>query len=95
MTTTDTLPAVAVADPIAALLERKTELAMMNEILNMEWYADAWLQLAAEFEKFGYPSNAEDCNSRGIHYHTFTRGEYIKLVDGPFAEMILVEEKAG
>jgi hypothetical protein len=72
------------------LLERKRELSDMNAIPDMRAYAATWTQLADEFQSIGLLSNAEYCRSRGTHYSQIAGGEYIKLTDGPFAELLEV-----
>jgi hypothetical protein len=74
------------------LLERKRILSEMNVIPDMRAYAAGWTQLADEFQSIGLESNAEYCRSRGTHYSQIAGGEYIKLTDGPFAELLEVTE---
>jgi hypothetical protein len=95
MTTPTTITDVEIFDPTNDLLERKDALAFANEIPDMHAYAFGWLTLAADFESCGLVSNAAYCRSRGEYYMQLAGGEYIKLVEGPFAEMILVEERLG
>ena len=78
-------------DPTQDLMERKRKLEQMNEIPDMAKYAQDWQKLAADFRAIGFVFCASYCQSRGDHYGKEAGGEYIKLVDGVFAEMILLE----
>jgi hypothetical protein len=78
---------------IDPLFDRKLALSMVQNIPDLGKYAQAWADLAADFEMIGFESNAEYCRARAAHYAEMaavTPGEYVKLVDGSMAEMIPV-----
>jgi hypothetical protein len=79
---------------IDPLFDRKLALSMLQNIPDMGKYAQAWADLAAEFEMIGFWSNASYCKSRALHYAAvaaITPGEYVRLVDGSFSELIPVD----
>jgi hypothetical protein len=71
------------------LISRKLELAQRSNIEDMQAYAEEWERLAADFDAAGLVSNAEDCRTRWQHYKQFS-GEYIRLTDAPFADLLPV-----
>ena len=76
-------------EQIDALIDRKMELSMMQNIPDMFTYATEWANLSAAFESLGMLSNADYCKVRAAHYAQFS-GEYIRLIDAPFAELVEV-----
>jgi hypothetical protein len=80
--------AFQVFEPYDDLLERRQALADTHTIADMRQYAVAWLQLADDFQSAGLLSNAALCRSQGERYSTFAGGEYIRLREGSFAELI-------
>lgn len=72
------------------LVSRKLALANQANIPDMQAYAEEWNRLAADFESCGLLNNAEDCRTRWQHYKQIGKGEYIRLVDLPFSELIPV-----
>lgn len=77
--------------PHEDLIERRMVLSQMQTIPDMRAYASAWLQLADDFQVCGLLSNAAMCKAKGDYYAEFAGGEYIRLIDGSFAELIAVE----
>ena len=72
-------------DPIQA---EYLQLSMQNEIPSMAHYAASWKLLALKAAAHNRPSLAAMCEARAEHYGKFDEGEYIKLVEGPLAEML-------
>jgi hypothetical protein len=79
-------------DPKDDLMERKRTLEQTNEIPDMAQYALDWQELAADFRAIGFVFCASYCQARGDHYGKEAGGEYIKLVEGSFAELIEVPQ---
>jgi hypothetical protein len=75
-------------DPTQDFMERKRTLEQMNEIPDMAQYAQDWQKLAADFRAIGFVFCASYCQARGDHYGKEAGGSYIKLVEGPLAELI-------
>ena len=76
------------------LSARRDELSNTTEIPDLGEYAQEWADLAAGFERIGFQHSAESCRRRAIFYcvpSLETPGEYVRKVDGPFAELIPAE----
>jgi len=71
------------------LHKRKMELSSLQNIPDMAIYAAAWNALATDYRFVGAPANAEYCQARADHY-TKIAGEYVRLIELPFAELIQV-----
>ena len=69
------------------LMDRYLELAEMQNIDSAE-YAVEWHKLAADAEGGARPALAEMCRQRGDHYAAQDYGEYIRLIEGSFSELI-------
>ena len=81
-------PTVEVPDPLTA---RYIVLADKHELPSVEEYAKAWETLAADCKAAGRPSLAVACLSRADFYRKQTPGVYIRLIEGSFSELIMVE----
>ena len=68
-------------------------LAFMQNIDNIKDYALAWDELACMALLEGRPALAGMCTSRAAYYYEVAEaqsGEYIRLIEGSFAELIAV-----
>lgn len=74
-----------------ALMDRYNELAFTQEIASIESYADDWLKLARDADSAGRPALAGMARERGLFYAQQVPGEYIRLFEGSFSELIQVE----
>jgi hypothetical protein len=74
-----------------ALMNRYYALADTQTIDSMEVYAQSWYILAADFGGAGRPAMAESCIGRWKQYRNEPAGEYIRLIEMPFSELIPVE----
>ena len=81
-------PTVTTLDPLTA---RYMELADVREFSSNAEYAKAWETLADDCAAAGRPSLACACQSRADFYTDQIPGSYIRLIEGPFSELILVE----
>ncbi len=63
------------------------QLSNQNVIPDMAEYAAQWALLALKAEAHNRPSLAATCAARAEHYGRYDKGEYIKLVEGPLAEL--------
>jgi hypothetical protein len=72
------------------LMDEYNRLAMMNEIPNMATYALQWELLATKASGSNRPALAAHAHEHAEHYKQYDKGEYIKLVEGPLAELIFV-----
>jgi hypothetical protein len=72
------------------VMSRYTELSLLNIIPDMAEHAKEWQRLAMKADIADRPSTAEACRSRAKYYYELTGGEYIRLVEGCFAELIPV-----
>jgi hypothetical protein len=72
------------------LQKRKLELSIMKNIPSMAEYAEAWNMLAADFDAIGAPFNAEYCRGRFRQYRDLAGGEYMRLIELPFSELVQV-----
>lgn len=82
------------------IMQRYYDLSLLNIIPDMGEYAKDWQRLAMKADIDGRPATAEACRARAKYYYELTGGEYIRLVQGCFAELIpvvyqLVDPKAG
>lgn len=75
------------ADP---LLEQYNALAFTQNIPDMEIYASDWHALGDECIKQGRPALAGMCYARSYYYGQIGKGEYVRLLEQPFAELIEV-----
>jgi hypothetical protein len=73
------------------LEEIKKYLSYLRNIPNMAIYAATWQGLFVGYLSLGAISNALYCQSRAEYYGEHASGEWVRLVDAPVAEMILVE----
>lgn len=72
-------------DPIS---DRRFELEQMQNIPDIFEYAKSWELLAQECDKQDRPSTAEMCRSKAKHYCGLAGGEYVRLVQDTFVELI-------
>jgi hypothetical protein len=72
------------------LTSRMMELAGMQNIPDIHTYAKRWARLAEDFEEIGLKDTAANCRSRAAQYLDYAPGEYVKLIEQPIAELILV-----
>lgn len=71
------------------LLDRYNELVFMQNI-DMKSYAADWHALGDEAIKANRPALAGMAYARAFHYGQLAGGEYIKLIEQPFAELVQV-----
>jgi hypothetical protein len=76
---------------ITDLMKCYTRLSLLSNILDMREYALDWRRLMASAQRAGFRSLARNARSRWRHYRRYIPGEYVRLVDPPFAELIPVE----
>lgn len=74
-----------------ALLDRYNELAFTQNIPDIQGYADDWQALAVECKIHGRPALAGMAQARADFYRVQAEGEYVRLIDGSFSELIAVE----
>lgn len=74
-----------------ALMDRYNELAFTQEIPDIKLYADSWMELGRQADEQGRIALAEMCFSRGRFYGRQAGGEYIRLIEGSFSELIPVD----
>ena len=74
------------------LMERYYKLAAVQEIPNIARYAFEWAVLAEDAAKAGREACAEAWNKRGQFYAQQAGGEYIRLIEGSFSELVQVSE---
>jgi hypothetical protein len=67
----------------------KKYLSLLQSIPDMALYAEIWRLLGMEYLIIGAFANADYCQARAEHYSQET-GEYIRLIELPFAELIQV-----
>jgi hypothetical protein len=72
------------------LLSRYMQLSLMKNIPDMERYAQEWYLLASRASVQDRPNLAEACITRWKHYMSCAPGEYVRLFDGPTAELVEV-----
>ncbi len=66
------------------------ELANMQNIDDIKDYAMAWKELGSMFEADGRPAMADACYGRSLQYRPEPAGEYIRIIELPFSELIPV-----
>jgi hypothetical protein len=76
-----------------AIMERYTELSLLNTIPDMHRYAMDWNDLAYECDKEGRESTANACRTRAAHYFEQAGGVYVRVVEGSFAELHKTDEE--
>jgi hypothetical protein len=69
----------------------KKYLSRLQNIPDMGIYAETWRLLAVEYLIIGATANAEYCQARADHYGQMVPGEYVRLIEQPTAELILVQ----
>ncbi len=75
---------------IDQMMKCYTRLSLMQNILDMCAYAIEWRALMAQAQRAGFRNLARNARSRWRHYRRFIPGEYVRLIDPPFAELVLV-----
>ena len=75
------------SDPIMTEFMR---LSLMHSIEDLHDYGHKWQRLAYECDKEGRVATAETCRKNAAHYWGMDGGEYIKLVETSFSELIRV-----
>ena len=73
-----------------ALMERYNGLAFQQEIPNIARYAFEWKTLGDDCDIAGRPALAQMCHSRAKLYGEQAGGEYIRLIETPFSELVAV-----
>jgi hypothetical protein len=76
------------------IMDKYTDLSLCSVIPSMSEYAEQWDKLALEAYADGRLSTAETCKKRAAHYRALAGGEYIRLNEKNFSELIPVEAKA-
>ena len=76
------------------LMTRYYELTQTQTIPNIVRYAFAWRVLAEDFEMDKRVAMSEMCHARARFYGRQAGGEYIRLIDMPFSELIAVTRTA-
>ena len=72
------------------LMNEYNRLALMNEIPNMATFAFQWKLLSVKAYAKNRPALAQHAEAHAEHYSKYDQGEYIKLLDGPLAELVFV-----
>ena len=72
------------------LTARYLDLSDIQSIPNVARYAFEWKMLADDADANGRPSLAAMCHARAAHYGKLVGGEYLRLIDLPFSELIMV-----
>jgi hypothetical protein len=72
------------------LMQRYIDLSLMQNIPDMGEYAEDWFRLGNAMQDAGRFSSAATCYDRSNHYREMSGGEYVRLIDQPFAELIEV-----
>ena len=80
---------ITVKPYIDELMKEYNQLSMQNEI-NPPEYAKKWEQLAEKALAQDRPWMWEHAKAHAEHYGQYDPGEYLKLVDGPLAELVFV-----
>lgn len=73
---------------MSTLMEIYYELSFTQIIPDIREYSDAWLSLSEMFAAEDMPAMSESCRKRGEFYAREIDGEYIRLLDGSFSELI-------
>lgn len=79
-----------VTPPPDELIDRYNALAFMQEIPSLREYAQAWHNLANDAESQNRPALAGMARARGEFYQKQAEGQYIRLLEGNFSELIQV-----
>ena len=77
------------------IMARYMDLSLAHEIPDMQEYAKQWQQLAMDCDKEDRVATAETCRKNAKHYCEMYGGEYIRLVEGCFAELIPIFDTGG
>lgn len=77
---------------IDQMMKCYTRLSLMKNILDMRAYAIEWRALMAQAQRAGFRNLARNARARWLHYRRFIPGEYVRRIDPPFSELILVEK---
>lgn len=72
------------------LIARRMALSLQSYIPNMAEHVENWNKLRADFEALGMLANVATCQKNYEHYKEIADGEYIRLIEGSFAELIPV-----
>lgn len=75
------------------LMERYNELAFTQHIPNIARYAFEWKTLGDDCDKAGRVTLAGMCHSRADYYGKEAGGEYLRLIELPFSELIQVSDE--
>lgn len=75
------------------LMGRYLRLSAVQEIPNIARYAFEWNVLAEDAANAGRVASAEAWSERGRFYAQQAGGEYIRLIDGSFSELVQVSEE--
>lgn len=70
------------------LINKRIALSLQNIIPDMDAYAEEWNKLGADFAAIGMLANAEMCFKNYKHYREIADGEYIRLIENSFSELI-------
>ena len=71
------------------LLSEYTRLSLMQNIIDMQTYALTWRKLMERAQVAGRRNLARNSRARWQHYRPM-QGEYVRLFDLPFAELVEV-----
>ena len=72
------------------LIKKRIALSLQSIIPDMDAYAEEWNKLSADFTALGMLENAAMCFKNYQHYKEIANGEYIRLIEGSFAEILPV-----
>lgn len=72
------------------LIKKRISLSLQNIIPDMDAYAEEWNKLSADFTAIGMLANAVMCFKNYQNYKKIADGEYIRLIEGSFAELLPV-----
>lgn len=75
------------------LMERYNRLAFQQEIPNVARYAFEWKILGEDCDIAGRPALASMCHSRANFYGEQAGGEYLRLIELPFSELLQVSDE--
>lgn len=70
------------------LINKRIALSLQNIIPDMNEYAEEWNKLSTDFAAIGMLANAEMCFKNYKHYREIADGEYIRLIENSFSELI-------
>jgi hypothetical protein len=73
-------------------MDKYYALSTQGNIPDMGEYAKQWQILAMDCDKEGRSSTAKICRDRAKHYCQIAGGEYVRLVEGCYAELIIVAQ---